>query len=182
MLGHLNKSIDLQKKAIALDPLQVGIYVVLGDELFNAGRYEEATVVLRKAMELNPQHAYTHNGLGGVLLAQGHFQEALAEMQQEPDEMARLQGEALAYHALGRQRDSDAALRELISRYAGGAAYQVAQVYAYRGEIDKALDWLERAYQQHDSGLADLKVDALLNSARQNPRYTRLLKKTHLPL
>jgi len=94
----------------------------------------------------------------------------------------KLAGKAMAYHSLGRQQASEAALKELITTHGSGAAYNVAEVYAYRGEADKALDWLERAYEQHDSGLTYLKTDWLLKGLHQNPRYIQLLEKMQLPL
>jgi serine/threonine protein kinase/predicted Zn-dependent protease len=182
MLGNLDEATKLQKQAIALDPLQGGAYVLLGGQLYEAGRYEEAEGVLQRALELNPQDAFVHAALGQILLAQGHPQEALAEMQREPTDGTRLQGEALTYYSLGRHQASDTALKELIAKHPNEAAFQIAEVYAYRGEVDKALDWLDRAYEQHDSGLIELKIDPLLNAVRQNPRYLQLLEKMQLPL
>ena len=182
MLGNSKEAIELQKQAIALNPLQAGAYLVLSNQLYEAGRYEEANGALQKALELNPQHAFAHVGLGQVLLAQGHRQEALAQMQQETADWGRLQGEALAYYSLGRRQESDAALRELIAAHANDSAFQIAEVYAYRGEVDKAIQWLDRAYEQHDSGLIGLKLDPLFKSLHQNPRYIEILKKMRLPL
>ena len=181
MLGDLDEAVELQRQAIALDPLRVAFHAYLGNLLYEVGRYGEAQAVFRKALELNPEHGYIHGALGQTLLAQGHFQEALAEMQQEPVESEKLTGEVLVYHALDRGQESDAALTALIASDSKGAAYQIAEVYAYRTETDKAFKWLERAYQQHDSGLVGLKADPLLNSLRQDPRYIELLKKMRLP-
>ena len=148
----------------------------------SAGRYQDAIVQLQKAKELNPRHAYIHAALGDILRAQGHPQEALAEIQMEPSAWARLQSEAMTYHALGLHQAAEAALQELIAKDANDAAFQIAEVYAYFGEGDKALDWLERAYQQHDSGLTNLKADPVFNNLRQRPRYIQLLQKMQLPL
>ena len=115
-------------------------------------------------------------------MAQGQLQEALAAVKKEPSQSERLLGEAEVYHALGQSRASDAALKQLIASSSDVAAYQVAEVYAYRGDADKALDWLERAYEQHDSGLVDLKIDSSFKDLRQSPRYVNLLEKMHLPL
>ncbi|MDR3747283.1 MAG: protein kinase [Acidobacteriota bacterium] len=180
MLGNLKEAIELQKQAIALDPLQAGAYLVLSNQLYEAGRYEEANGALQKALELNPQHAFAHAGLGQILLAQGHRQEALAQMQQETADWERLQGKAFAYYSLGRRQESDAALRELIAAHANDSAFQIAEVYAYRGEVDKAIQWLDRAYEQHDSGLIGLKLDPLFKSLHQHPRYIEILKKMRL--
>jgi len=180
MLGNSKEAIELQKQAIALNPLQAGAYLVLSNQLYEAGRYEEANGALQKALELNPQHAFAHVGLGQILLAQGHRQEALAQMQQETADWGRLQGEAFAYYSLGRRQESDAALRELIAAHANDSAFQIAEVYAYRGEVDKAIQWLDRAYEQHDSGLIGLKLDPLFKSLHQHPRYIEILKKMRL--
>ena len=180
--GHLDEAIELRKRAVALDPLCSSCYVFLGNDLYEAGQYDEANTVLQKALELDPQQGFVHFMRGQILLARGRPQEALMEMQQETNEWLKLPGEAFAYHSLGRHQASDAALRELIATHGSEAAYQIAEVYAYRGETDKALEWLERAYQQHDSGVAHLKADHLFNSLHQNPRYLQLLKKMRLPL
>ena len=60
-------------------------------------------------------------------------------------------------------------------------AYQIAEVYAYRGEPDKAFEWLDRAYEQRDAGLRSLKIDPHLKGLRHDPRYIELLRKMKLP-
>ena len=95
--------------------------------------------------------------------------------------MFRDLGVALAYHALGRRQESDEALAHLISQYQGVGAYQIAQVYAYRGEADPAFAWLNRAQRQHDSGLLWFKTDLKLKSLHKDPRYAQLLKSLNLP-
>ena len=178
--GDLDKAIELWKQTVALDPLCASCYFFLGNDLFNTGQYDEANRVLQKALDLDPQQGFVHFVRGQILLAQARPQEALVEMQQETNDWLKLTGEALAYHSLGRQPASEAALKELIARHASDAAYQIAQVYADRGEADKALDWLDRGYQQHDSGMPYLKSEGLFKGLRQNPRYIELLKKMAL--
>ena len=82
-LGHLDEGIELRKRTIALDPLCSSCFVFLGNDLFYAGRYDEANAVLQKALELDPQQGFVHFIRGQILLAQGRAQEALMEMQQE---------------------------------------------------------------------------------------------------
>ena len=127
-------------------------------------------------LELNPEQERDHFRRGQLLLAEGQVQDALAEMEQEPREDWRSFGEALAYHAAGRPQESDTALKQLIKIRPSGWAYQIAEVYAYRGEVDKASDWMDRAYQQHDRGLLVVKSDWLIKNLPQDPRYTELLK------
>jgi hypothetical protein len=102
-------------------------------------------------------------------------------MEKEPLEWGKLTGQALAYHALGREQHSNAALAGLIAKYGADAGYQIAQVYAYCGESAKSFEWLERAYKQRDAGLPDIKTDPLFKNLRHDPRYTELVKKMHLP-
>jgi len=180
--GHLDEAIELRKRAVALDPLCSACYVFLGADLSESGQYNEANTALQKALDLDPQQGYVHFVRGQILLDRGRPQEALVEMQQETNDGLKLAGKAMAYHSLGRQPASEAALKELIASHgSGGAAYQVAEVYAYRGEADKALDWLDRAYQQHDTGIPFLKSDGLLKGLHQNPRYIQLLRKMQIP-
>jgi hypothetical protein len=88
---------------------------------------------------------------------------------------------AMAYHALGREKESDAALREPIEKPHSSAAFSVATVYAFRNQRDEAFQWLDHAYAQHDTGLITTKVEPLLDNLRGDPRYTALLKKLNLP-
>ena len=73
-------------------------------------------------------------------------------------------------------------MNALIATDENGAAFEIAEVYAYRGESDKAFAWLDRAYRQRDGGLTYVKVDPLLKSLRRDPRYADLLMKMHLPV
>ncbi len=102
-------------------------------------------------------------------------------MQQEKDEIWRLSGLPLVYHALGRRSESDAALAALKSKYGGEMAYQIAEVHAFRGEADLAFEWLERAYDQRDGGVTEIKGDRLLRTLVDDPRYKAFLKKMKLP-
>ncbi len=77
--------------------------------------------------------------------------------------------------------ESDAALSELIAKYHEGGAYQIAQVYAFRNQSDEAFEWLDRAYAQRDGGLIGTKVDPLLKSLHNDPRFVVFLKKLNLP-
>ena len=181
-LGHVDEAVELSRRAAELDPLSPGSHHALGFALYCVGRYPEAQVSFQKALELNPQAGNVHVAISRILLAQGHPQQALTEIEQEPLDWAKLTGEAQVYHALHRPADSDAALRKLIATHQNDAAYQIAQVYVYRGETDKAFDWLDRAYQQRDAGTPGLKTDPLFKGLRQAPRYTELLTKMNLPV
>ena len=80
------------------------------------------------------------------------------------------------------KKESDENLAELIEKFSKGNPYQVAEVYAFRGETDLAFQWLARAYTEPDSALREIKSEPLLNNLRRDPRYAALLKKMGLPL
>jgi len=120
--------------------------------------------------------------LGTTYLSEKNPTAALAVFERSSSDMFRRFGLALAAHDLGRSDESQRALDSLIDRDADSAAFQIALVYAWRGEKDQAFQWLERAYRQHDGGLSVLKLAPILRSLRGDPRYTALLKKMNLPL
>jgi len=182
VLGNLDQAIRLYEQAVALDPLRTNSYSGLAYLLYVGGRYDEAQAALKKALDLNPQAAFVHLTLGKILIAEGKPQQALAEIEKEQLEWGKFTGQALVYHALGREQDSNAALASLVAKYKSGAAYQIAQVYAYRGESDKSLEWLERAYEQRDPGLTEINSDPLFKNLHHDTRYTDLLKKMRLPI
>ena len=95
--------------------------------------------------------------------------------------MEQATGLALAFHALGRETDSNAALGRLISGGAANYAYEVAEVYAYRGARNEALQWLERAYVQKDATLKWIARDPTLTNVASDPRYKAFLRKMNLP-
>ena len=71
-------------------------------------------------------------------------------------------------------------LRELIAKYKETAAHQIAEVYAVRGEVDLAFEWLERAYAHHDPSLSGMKSSFFLHSLRADSRWGVLLRKMGL--
>ena len=181
ILGRWDEGIDLMNKAVERDPLRPNSYSNLGLALLTSNRDAEAEAAIRKALELDPDGAFRHRTLGLALLLQGKTDDALQEVEQETDESWRLSALPLASHALGRRSESDAALAALKSKYAGDMAYQIAEVHAFRGEADLAFEWLERAYDQRDGGLTDIKGDRLMRGLVGDPRYKALLRKLKLP-
>ena len=181
VLGRWDEAIELTNKAIERDPLRPTAYSNLGLALLAVNRDTEAETAFRKALELDPDGAFWHQALGLALLLQGKNDAALREMQQETDELWRLSGLPLVFHALGRHSESDAALAALKGKYAKEVAYQIAEVHAFRGEADLAFEWLERAYDQRDGGVTEIKGDRLMRGLVGDPRYKAFLRKLKLP-
>jgi len=180
-LGRLDEAIGLHRQSIALDPLSPRGRIDLGDTYYWAHRLDEAADSLQIALSFSPGWVGTQYLIGRVLLAQGDASAALVAIEQETSDIYRLTGTAIAQHALGDAGASDAALEKLIEKYAAGAAYQVAEVYAFRGEIDLAFDWLEQAYDNRDPGLPQMLGDPLLANLLNDPRSEPLLDKMGLP-
>jgi TolB-like protein/DNA-binding winged helix-turn-helix (wHTH) protein/Tfp pilus assembly protein PilF len=179
--GHQEEALALYQQELALDPLRPQQYFHMAENLRDLGRYDEANAALQAALELNPREIWQiHETRGEILLIQGRPQEALAEMEREPPGFSHELGMALAYHALGQRKDSDVALARLISLGPNDNSYQIAQVYAYRGQVDEAFRWLEHAYRLHDPGLMWFRTDLKLKSLRGDPRYADLLRRMHL--
>ena len=175
--GRVDEAIALYRQAIALDPLNSDFHATLADQLYGLGRYEEAKTELTKAEELNSQHSSLHLIRSEILLMEGHPPEAVTEIEKETSDWQKLTGEALAYSAAGRHQDSDMALRDLIAKHQNDCAYQIAEVYAYRGEVDQGFEWLDRAYRQRDLGVRELTNDPLMKSLLHDPRYAQLLRR-----
>ncbi len=180
--GRFDEAMALNRRALELDPLNVAAWYWLGLRSWYVGRMDEAKAAFDKALELNPEFPGTHWCLGLVHLSQGRAEAALEESGKENLAWASLQGRVLANHALARDGEANAILGELIEKFQGEWAYQIAQVYAFRGDADKAFDWLERAYVQRDAGLTIIKGDPLLKNLESDPRHAAFLEKMRLPL
>ncbi|HEY4490525.1 MAG TPA: tetratricopeptide repeat protein, partial [Acidobacteriota bacterium] len=149
-MGQFKEALSLAQRAVEIDPLSIFAHVRLAISLFNLGRLDEAAAELRKVLELHPNRPEIHTFLAVIYVLQSNPEAALKELNQESDSMSRLYGLALAYHALGKKMESDSALADLIHGYQKEVAFQIAEVYAYRGETEKAFEWLDRAYELRD--------------------------------
>jgi TolB-like protein/Tfp pilus assembly protein PilF len=176
-LGRHEEAIDLARRALEQDPLSAPSYHNLGAALDAADRLEESEAALRKELELAPQGRAT---LSLALLALGRGEEALEEAVREQDEPFRLWALAVIHHALGHPPESEAALEDLVEKYAGDSAFQIAEIRAARGEVNPAFEWLERAYAQRDPGLGALKISRRLRPLHDDPRWGVLLRKLGL--
>jgi serine/threonine protein kinase/tetratricopeptide (TPR) repeat protein len=182
MLGRFEESVALFRRALEVDPLGAGNWILLGCTLLNAGGLEEAEGALKKGVELNPGYAGAFSFLGRVYLSEGRPEAALVEVQRETQRVWRIQGLALVNHALGRKKEADAALVELIEGFQNDWAVQIAEAYAFRGEPDRAFEWLDRAFVQHEPGLLWVKTSSSFRSLKSDPRYAAFLNRMGLPL
>lgn len=180
-LGRVEESIELFRRGVARDPLQALQYTSLAISLLYAGRLDEAEVACRQAIELMPGAVSQKYLLGRILLARGNLEPAREAVGQEPDEGWRLTGQALVFHAMRRREESDAAVHALTTKFSSEMPFQIAEVQAYRGDLDLAFEWLERARALRDTGFLEMKGDPLLRNLERDPRYRPFLRKMRLP-
>ena len=180
LLGRFDEALELGRRAVDLDPLNAESWESFGETEFFMGQLDEAAVNSKKALALSPDVWLSHSLLSQIYITQGRPQDALPEVELVRSDFMRAYLYSMAYYALGRKKESDAALSELITKYHEGGAYQIALVYAFRNQSDEAFEWLDRAYIQHDGGLIQTKVDPLLKSLHNDPRYGAFLKKLNL--
>ena len=62
-----------------------------------------------------------------------------------------------------------------------GDAFEIAEAHAFRGEVDQAFAWLDRAYSQKDPSLYMIKGDPNFKNIETDPRYKAFLRKMNLP-
>jgi TolB-like protein/Flp pilus assembly protein TadD len=176
--GQFDSAIAFIQKAINSDPVNPSRYADLTSVLFYAGKYAEALAAERKLTDLNPAFVGSHIFVSGILLAQGDPSAALVENDREPDEKLRLNGNRVEIlDALGRKAEADAVLARL-ERADTDNAYDIACVYALRGEVDQAFKWLGRVPEDQD--LMTIFVDPDMKGIHGDPRFKALLKKLHL--
>jgi TolB-like protein len=180
-LGRVDEAERQARHAVELDPLSTVTQGNLARVLFYAGKLDEADAVARKAAELQPAGASSHRWQTLIAVQRGDGATALREAQLEPNEGYRLFELAIAQYAVGDRQAADAALADLIAKAREGFAYQIAEVYAVRGEKEKAFEWLQISFDDRDSGMLSLLVDPLLRGLRDDPRYKNLLVKLGLP-
>jgi TolB-like protein/DNA-binding winged helix-turn-helix (wHTH) protein/Tfp pilus assembly protein PilF len=181
ILGRLDEALQLSRRAVDLDPLNADSWECLGWNEFLMGQLDEAAADSKKALELSPDVWPGSMQLSLIYLMQGRSRDALPEIELVRYDPVRAVLYPIAYYALGRKKESDAALSKLITKYHAGFAYSIAGVYAFRNQSDEAFEWLDRAYAQHSTGLINTKVDPLLKSLHKDPRFAAFLKKLNLP-
>jgi TolB-like protein/DNA-binding winged helix-turn-helix (wHTH) protein len=181
ILGRLDESVQLAHQAVDLDPLNAASWVELGEAEYFAGNLDKAETDYKKAQELRPDSYLAATFLTYIDVMEGRPQDASAQIKRVGPEYIRIFLNAITYHALARETESDAALRELIEKYQAIDPYLIAQVYAFRNQPDEVFKWLNRAYAERNDGLIYMKPDPVLKSLHGDPRFAALLKKLNLP-
>jgi len=176
--GNLPAAIAREKEAFERDPLAAEIAMRLGFFYAANQQLPQARLLYEKALAIAPNSIRALNNLGNLELFENRPEQALAVFRQSGSEGFKLAGQAKAEYSLGHVEAAQGLLKQVI---AGNDPYQTAQVYAWRGENDHALDWAERAYVERDPGLTWIEIDPFFRSLHDDARYKALLRKMSLP-
>jgi len=178
--GEIAQGASYFRQAAALDPVNAQARAFLASNLSNLGKQSEARAEFERVIELNPSAPNSHAAIGMTHVLQGAFEEGALAAEKDAADWARLLTISCARWSQERVPESDAALAELLAKFSETAAYQIAEVYAYRNDKDHAFEWLERARRQHDAGLPSLRADTLLQNLHKDPRWDALLRRVDL--
>jgi serine/threonine-protein kinase len=171
----LDESIELLEYTAVRDPINALTHRSLGLSYLHAGQLDSAIASFRTALNLNPAAFGAHSLLGRALLLKGQPMEALAIISEEQSDYALLEL-PMVYYTLGRIEESDAALAELVEKYAEHAAFNIAAIHAYRDEPDEAFAWLEKARTNNDGGLSEIVGDLSFSKVHEDPRWQPFLE------
>lgn len=180
-LGRMPEALAAAGQATQLDPLSAQAWEIQARYQLASGDTRAARRSLEHALDLAPDHGRAPLGLGMAALLDGDAAAARTWYARSDNDTFRLAGLAMAAHDLGDDAESRRFLQQLLAEHAYNSAYQIAGVFAWRGEHDLAFDWLQRAVSQRDAGLQYLKYDPAMRSLRGDPRYLQLLRQVGLP-
>jgi len=176
-LGRKDEALALSEAVVRRDPVNLTALYNLGYLQRVTSRLDEAIASFRTLLRLSPGNGGAHAALGNALLLKGDAQGALAEIEQETSEIWRMYGLPMAYHALGRKADSDAALAAVIAKDENDGPSNIAYIYAFRGEADKAFEWLDKAVQYDDPGVGEIVTENLFDKIHSDPRWLPFVRK-----
>lgn len=177
--GDIKVALKLCDAALRLDPLDPELYHFGAKIQYAAGNLQKAIDYSYRSLELSPGMTSTHAVIAVLLTIQGHADEALPHLELEAPSGYHYWAKAIVYHALGRQAESDSAMKALLA-CGDQWAIQFAGAHSMRREIDAAFAALELAYEKHDSGICLVKIHPTTKNLRNDPRWQPFLKKIGL--
>jgi len=178
--GETDRAVELYQAYLERSPFDPYTLNSLCNALCAANRLQQCLETRLRLLRLYPEYGGVNRSVGLARLYLGQLAEALAAMLAEPNEDFRLAGLAMVYSAMGKPAESDVALHSLMEKFAPSDAYGIAEVHAYRGEIDEAFRWLDRAYRDHNFAMVGLQADPLLRNLHGDLRFQALLSRMSL--
>ena len=175
-LNRLDDAITLFQYVLVRDPVNSAALTALASNYHYAGLPDLALEYARRSVQLSPGGIQAFAIISLALLQKGQLEDALEATTKESFEGWRLISSAMIYYEMGRQADSDAVLAELIDKYEQVAAYNIAYVFAYRGEHDLAFEWLDKAVHYNDSGFVGIATQSEFANIYDHPRWLPFLE------
>ena len=180
-LGHVGHAVVLTRQALQVDPRSATGYSWLASYLNALGRFDEAAQAANMSIALQPATDAHRYYLASAEILRGDAAAALATARQASPGPWREITLGLALQIGPNHSAADAALQKLVVNLAGNAAYQIAEIYALRGDPDNTFKWLDRAWSNRDGGIATLLYDPFILRYRNDPRFAAFCKKVGLP-
>jgi serine/threonine-protein kinase len=179
-LGRRLEAILAGRRATELDPLRGNSWQLLSYWYAIDGQFGQARTALDRAGELNPDSEVVWLRRFQLSLWEGKPERALAELGAAHRNCQVCL--AMAQHSLGHALESQRALDTLLASSSAAAPYQIAAAYAWRGEVDSAFAWLDRAVAMRHPDLVFVKVDPALKALHGDRRFQALLRRMNLPV
>ncbi|MGC0775254.1 MAG: protein kinase [Candidatus Acidiferrum sp.] len=183
--GRLDEGMRETKRAQELDPMSLITNTMLGWQYYLSRQNDQAVDQLRKVLEIDQKFAPARRILEGVYSQMGDQKEAVAEREKiislsgSPEFAASIE-EVFSKSGYNGVLQSWLDGMMVISKHSYVSSYDIAQIYARMGQKDRILASLEKAYDEHDSGLVSVAVDPLFDSVRSDPRFRDLLRRLKL--
>jgi eukaryotic-like serine/threonine-protein kinase len=177
-LGRLPEAVKELRRAVEIDPLGQS-WTTLGVLEQGAGDLAAAEAAFRRQVKISPESIPGQVGLGRTLVLASKPKEALEVFAQVPEDSWKLWGRAAAAHSLGDRKGSQEALEALLARHAPSEAVLIAEVFAWRGEKEAALDWLEQA---SILPAGEVRSNPFFRGLHGEARFKALLRKLKLPV
>jgi serine/threonine protein kinase/tetratricopeptide (TPR) repeat protein len=185
--GRSEEAIAASKRGLELDPLSDSPRLWMGVAHFIARRFDVAVEHLQKGLQIN-----SHNTTCLGLLAAAHAwggqpEEAIARCQnivtQAPGMTVILGHAGAAYAKIGKSEEAHDILRQVQTSWKpdGRSSLWIGAIHAGLGEKDTAFEWLEKAFREHTSFLAYLKVHPIFDNLRGDRRFDALVKRIGIP-
>jgi eukaryotic-like serine/threonine-protein kinase len=184
-MGRFDEGIAETKKAQELDPLSLIINTTMGWQFYVAGRNESAVEQLRKVLDIDQKFSPARRILEEVYAHTGKHKEAVAEREKalsisgSPELAASIEEDFTKSGYKGVLQSWLEGLTEL-SKHSYVSSYSIAESYMRMDQKQKAFEWLEKAYEEHDSGLVSLAVEPMFENLRPDPRFKEILRRMRL--
>jgi len=179
--GNFKMALEYRKKIIDIDPKYYRNYYGIGLINYLKNDMENAYSAMETYENVKPDVDILHYIMSSILLAQGNTQQALIHAKKEKDEFWHLYAMNLTLFAAGEKEEADKLFKEFIDRYSNSNLANIARIYAFRGNIKKSFEWLNKAFDHPDSTLIHLLSFPDFRKMHNDLRWHKLIRKMKFP-